>query len=574
MRARRRCRLQSVLAFSCAAAALVVACAVDPREADTSTLAQVTRLVPDQLDGAALQLETKALAAQAGYYATPAPGQAGALTGTDLGWTFAHRDSLWVLFGDSWWVDPVNLASLPDDAVGHISLTEFPDGPSVDAFVEAHPAPRGQPAWRAAGPTMPVAMRGPGLGFAPVRSERDGERLPSGIGFVPMTGFSNGHDDAGEGVFAIFFSYEHVACVDGQCADGYDCDPELGNAALDRFGGPCVLGSSATCLPGPGFCQDRSTSIYDPTSPVARVQSVVLRHDVGLTTPRDPVHFRTQPWETQRFYNATSRTVTDFDPARADGAGNDYTVARGNELTRAGVFVWGRPGFGGIRAEGRDAQLYLSWVPMPQPNAERKFAWKPQYFAGTSDDGKPYFAARELDARPLDLDASAPGDQPEEVRDIVGQMSISWVPSLARWVMFYGGEGAPMFANALFGAEVDKVRHDPKGSLLVRFAEQPWGPWTPPEPLLAAGDLNSDAAAADQYGRGGILAHTNCRGANCARFDPAYLLDFPNNNNGVLYGPSIIDPWTTHRDSETDLYWFVSTWNPYQVVLMKTTVKR
>lgn len=547
---------------------------MDPPEAGSSELAQVTRLSPEQLDGAALQLETKALAAQAGYYATPAPGQAGALTGTDLGWTFAHRDKLWVLFGDSWWIDPVNLASLPDDAVGHISLTEFPDGPSVDAFVEAHPPPRGQPAWRAAGPTMPVVMRGPGLGFAPVLTERDGERLPSGIGFVPMTGFSNGRDDAGEGVFAIFFSYEHVACVDGQCSDGHECDRELGTAALDRFGGPCVVGSSAACLPGPGYCQDRATSIYDPSSAIARVQSVVLRHDVGVTTPADRVHFRTQPWETQRFYNATSRTVTDFDPARADGAGNDYTVARGNEQTHAGVFVWGRPGFGGLGAEGRDAQLYLSWVPMPEPNAAGRFEWQPQYFGGVADDGKPYFVTREVDARPLDLDASEPGEQPQEVRDTVGQMSISWVPSLERWVMFYGGEGAPMFANALFGDEVDKVRHDPKGSLFVRFARQPWGPWTRPEPLLAAGDLNRDSPAVDQYGRGGILAHTNCRGASCARFDPAYLLDFPNNNNGVLYGPSIVDPWTTDREGATDLYWFVSTWNPYQVVLMKTTVRR
>jgi hypothetical protein len=140
--------------------------------------------------------------------------------------------------------------------------------------------------------------------------------------------------------------------------------------------------------------------------------------------------------------------------------------------------------------------------------------------------------------------------------------------------MFYGGEGAPMFANALFGGDVAKVRHDAKGSLFVRFAKQPWGPWTRPEPLLAAGDLHSAAAAVDQYGPGGILAHTNCRGVHCARYDPAYLLDLPNNNNGVLYGPSIVDPWTTNRESETDLYWFVSTWNPYQVVLMKTTVTR
>lgn len=573
MRERRCSGPQPARTLACAVAALVAACAVEQDEPSSSPLAPLSQLSSEHVDGASLRLETRPLAAQAGYYAKPAPGQAGAFTGTDLGWTFAHREKLWVLFGDSWWVDPVNLASRPDDAVGHISLTDFPDGPSVDAFVRAHPPPRGQPAWRAAGPTMPVVLRGPGQGFAPVLTERDGERLQSGIGFVPMTGFSNGREDAGEGVFALFFSYEHVECVDGQCADGYACDRGLGRATLDRFGGLCVVESSATCLPGPGFCQDRTTSIYDPSSDIARVQSVVLRHDIGVTTPAAPVHFRTQPWETQRFYNATSRTVTDFDPTRAGGAGNDYTVARGNELPRAGVFVWGRPSFGGIGAEGRDAQLYLSWVPMPHPDAEGRFEWKPHHFGGLGADGRPQFVTREVDARPLDLDALVPGDQPEEVRDTVGQMSISWVPSLERWVMFYGGEGAPMFANALFGDDVTKVRHDPKGSLFVRFAEQPWGAWTPPEQLLAAGDLDARAAAVDLYAPGGILAHSGCRGATCARYDPAYLLDFPNNNNGVLYGPSIIDPWTTHRDGETDLYWFVSTWNPYQVVLMKTTFR-
>jgi hypothetical protein len=37
-----------------------------------------------------------------------------------------------------------------------------------------------------------------------------------------------------------------------------------------------------------------------------------------------------------------------------------------------------------------------------------------------------------------------------------------------------------MFANALFGEDVAKVRHDPKGSLFARFAER-----TPPQRLLA-----------------------------------------------------------------------------------------
>jgi hypothetical protein len=39
-----------------------------------------------------------------------------------------------------------------------------------------------------------------------------------------------------------------------------------------------------------------------------------------------------------------------------------------------------------------------------------------------------------------------------------------------------------------------------------------------------------------------------------------------------LYGSNIVDVWTTAHADTTDLYWFLSTWNPYQVVLMKTTL--
>ncbi len=524
------------------------------------------------IDVSSLKLETTALAAQAGYYATPAPGQAGALTGTDLGWAFTHRDRLWVMFGDSWWIDPVNAAGRPDDALGQISLHDFPDGPSVDAFVQAHAAPRGEPAWHAAAPTMHVMQRGgPGSGFAPVTPERNGAPVRSGIGFVPMAGFSNGRDDAREGVFAIFFSYDHVACVDALCEGGWECDRELGTS-LSAFNPPCVSGSSASCIAGAGFCQDRSSSVYDGNSALGRTQAVVVRHDVGVTTPQDPLRFKTRGWETHRFFNLAAKTVTDFDPARAEAEGNDYSPALGNELPRAGVFAWGRPQFGGIGSEGRDARLYLLWVPMPAPDANLQFEWNPLFFTGVGGDGRPQFSTEEVDAKPLDLDAAAPGDQPEEVRDVVGQMGISWVPSLEHFVMFYGGEGAPMFANAIFGDEAAKVRHDPQGHVFMRFARHPWGPWTAPQPLLAAGDSSRDAQPVEQYAPGGILAHTNCQGPACARYDPAYLLDWPtNNNNGVLYGASIVDVWTTARGESTDVYWFVSTWNPYQVVLMKTT---
>lgn len=44
---------------------------------------------------------------------------------------------------------------------------------------------------------------------------------------------------------------------------------------------------------------------------------------------------------------------------------------------------------------------------------------------------------------------------------------------------------------------------------------------------------------------------------------------------GRLYSPNVIEEWTEDKTAEAgapaaDLYWNVSTWNPYQVVLVKT----
>ena len=51
------------------------------------------------------KFQSQPLAAVAGVYATPPADQPGLRVSTDLGWTFAHRDKLWVLFGDAWLLD-------------------------------------------------------------------------------------------------------------------------------------------------------------------------------------------------------------------------------------------------------------------------------------------------------------------------------------------------------------------------------------------------------------------------------------------------------------------------------------
>jgi hypothetical protein len=252
----------------------------------------------------ALKVLTRPIAVQAGYYMTPAPGQDGALVGTDLGSSFVHRDKLWVMFGDSWHdeEDMLNLANEPDDAMGQVSLADFPDGESVDAFVEAHPAAPGTPAWRAAAPTLSLAVE-PTSGYAPVLFTRGEKLLPGGIGRVPITSFSNGRDDAGEAVFAIFSSNEFVPCHAGACDAGYECDGDLGSSIFEIGSPPCVFEASPGCVAGPGYCQDRGISMYDPRSIAGRTESTVVQLDVGFTTPDKPTHFETQPWTTKRFLN-------------------------------------------------------------------------------------------------------------------------------------------------------------------------------------------------------------------------------------------------------------------------------
>lgn len=520
---------------------------------------------------ARVAMETSPLAAVAGVYATPPSDQDGLKISTDLGWTFVHRDRIWTLFGDSWLSGLQYEAFSANDAIGHMSVAEFPGGESVEAFVAAHPAPMGEPAWHAAAPPLHFLVEEGGMRpFAPMVIERDGIELSAGNGYAPMTGFSNGRDDERAGAFAISQNYDLVECDEGSCSDGYVCDSGLGRDRADAYNRACVVADRGSCVAGPGLCLDPNTSRYDETG-MGRTESAVVRLAVGVMDEAEPSHFRAQSWPTRKFYNLTSRSVTDFDPSRARGADNDYRPARGNALPRSGLLIWGRPQFGGIGAEGRDAQLYLAWVALPEPDGEGHFDWRPRYFAGVEPDGRPRFADSDSEAKALDLDAASDGDQPRETQDVVGQMAITWLPGLQRFVMFYGGSMGPEFLDAVFNFDRDKVEHNPDGSLFVRFAQQPWGPWTAPRVLLAAGDVSDQAPAEGLYAPGGILAHNNCEGSTCARHDPVFRL-IGGNNNGTLYGPNIVDAWTVEKPDTVDLYWFVSTWNPYQVVMMKTTL--
>lgn len=493
---------------------------------------------------------------------------------TDLGWAFAHGQELWLLFGDTWksWMAD-SFDPKADDTLGKISLKDFPDGDSVERWLAAHPAPARAARWNAEGPPVQVVTSASGKP-APLRPVQAGKPLTSGPALTPMAGFSNARSGEQAGAFGLFLRNEPVVCdARGACADGFECDTGLGQCApLNDLSMPCVLGTtSCNCTRiGTGLCQDRTSSVYDASSERGRSHAVLMRQQVGNAVHGDEASFASQPWETRRFYNVTVRTVRDFDASRPGGAGNDYAPADGRQVGRDGVFLWGRPNFGGVGALDRDAQLYLAWVPMPEYESRGQFRFQPRYYAGLDAEGRPRFVEREVDAQPLDLDARTPGEQPHEVHDIVGQTSVSWLPSLKRFVMLYGGSIPGAFTKLIFGADQRVLEPDPQGPIFMRFAEHPWGPWSAPEPLLIAGD--PEQGAVEQYGPGGILYHSRCRQQTCAQRELALFGQL--GNGGHLYAPSIVEPWTEAREGgAVDLYWHVSTWNPYQIVLMKTRLR-
>jgi hypothetical protein len=141
-------------------------------------------------------------------------------------------------------------------------------------------------------------------------------------------------------------------------------------------------------------------------------------------------------------------------------------------------------------------------------------------------------------------------------------------------MMLYGGGGSDVSGGA---------ENDAGGSIRVRFADHPWGPWSPSAVHLNPG---SPTVVGDPYGPGGYIFNPLCQGqppAVCAPSDPSRPLDyfFPGCpevgktvDTGILYAPNIIDAYTRSDGAGgLDVFWNVSVWNPYLVALLRTNVK-
>ena len=308
-------------------------------------------------------------------------------------------------------------------------------------------------------------------------------------------------------------------------------------------------------------------------TPFGRVAAHALRQRIGLRSPSQPGRYhKVTDWMTNKFYNATTRTVPAFDAATG-------TVTQAAEGTYDGhrvVFVWGRPGFMTAGATGRNLGLYFAWAEIPSTPG---FDWQLNYFAGLDDDGDPRFTAIEQEAAALDLDAAAPGVQAREASDIVQHMSVAWIAPLAKWVMFYGGgidvTPLPAFGLTRCGLleifvpgdceQVDSAQ----GAIYMRTADVPWGPWSEPQTVIAGGD--PEVPGSGQYGPGGALHHPACDAPGCM---PSMAIPaWADSGYGWFYGANIIEPWTRVTDRGVEVIWNASTWDPYRAILLRTRIQ-
>ncbi len=489
--------------------------------------------------------------------------------GTDLGFSYQHGTQIQFLFGDSWATEqyaPIEAStgSRFDDGFGSVDLREWSDPARIT------PA------------DIPLIKLGQNPGTTEMSAIDPGHAMD--LGKTPMTGFGNGTHE-----FAIFNIIKPQGCSkDAECSNGLTCDAGLGyfgsqysqeeNATIGcRDGSPgctsdTMVDAAGRPAPSSGFCTDE-TSLLHGERVSNLLSSIGFRVRIGLRDGATPKRYGdTREWLTNKFMNVTARTVEDFDPAKAAGSANqDYRPAQGAGGNRR-LFLWGRPGFIGVAKNGRSLRLYFAYTDVP---AGPGYAWTLNYYAG-SVDGAARFSPRETDAQPVDLDSSRAGIQAEEIHDIVNQMAVAWVEPLAKWVMFYGGGLSNLPTEALkrcgvlelfAGAECTDVNMG-NGAVRMRTADDPWGPWTPPQDVIVGG-VPTDGPLG-QYGPGGALRHPACTDPSCAPHSDMFA--YHADEYGFFYSANIIEQWIRPAGNGVDIIWNASTWDPYRVVLLRTRI--
>ena len=224
-----------------------------------------------------------------------------------------------------------------------------------------------------------------------------------------------------------------------------------------------------------------------------------------------------------------------------------------------GVLLWGS----GPRQRASNA--YLAWVPLDR--IEDRDAWV--FYAGPDRSGAPSWATQESKAVPLF--GSWPRGRSPDVREL----SVDWNPVLGKWLLFYGGVnfrsssdpwGAWGDEQVLFDGWRDRGYCDfmhgsrPTSSRCSRRGQGWYEETSPAKPARGFW--------CDADGR----LWESCDGARDVDGDEALAID--RWESGRAHAPYMIPAFTREGADglSAEIYFTLSTGNPHQTMLMKTTL--
>jgi hypothetical protein len=181
-----------------------------------------------------------------------------------------------------------------------------------------------------------------------------------------------------------------------------------------------------------------------------------------------------------------------------------------------GVLLWGSGRY-------RRSDPFLAYL--PGAGVEQRESIR--FFAGLEGNGRPRWSADEADAVPL------------FAHPCVGELSVAWNRFIKKWLMLYNC-------------------NDPRG-INFRTSETPWGPWSEAQVLFNPWEDNGYCH----------FMHVSWEFRRCdSVHDPGR-----ENVWGGEYGPYMIPSFTTGDESRTTIFFTMSTWNPYNVVLMRAELE-
>jgi hypothetical protein len=221
-----------------------------------------------------------------------------------------------------------------------------------------------------------------------------------------------------------------------------------------------------------------------------------------------------------------------------------------------GVYVFGVPRY-------RTSIPYLAYA--PSDGFADPATWR--YFSGRDAAGQPRWVSLaewsgQVDQRSGFKRRWRPPGEAEvftaraDADRCIGEFSVTWNKPLALWLMLYN-----------CGATIE-----------ARVAPAPWGPWSDPTPLLAFDDSVTCELVMPSAGCGQTTTNAQAPPQLGDRFWDYWPSKYQNNQfeGGGFYAPFVLDRYTSAASGAgraAIIYWLVSTWNPYEVTLMRTTLR-